>query len=156
MTGFALLDEVYGKGFTKKNKKSKDNVKNSKLRTVPYQDLETVYEEIPVNRKLNNYEEQFNKQKQQHKALFLSPPNCQTNISSIHDILEDPEYRDYLEYRLLKDKKECVEPLKEGFENKIIVDTPEDQFNELLLYIFTGFFFIMIINTMYKLGRDSY
>ena len=35
-----------------------------------------------------------------------------------------------------------------------MIDT-NDQFNELLLYIFTGFFLLMIYDNIYKLGRDS-
>ena len=37
---------------------------------------------------------------------------------------------------------------------KNMIDT-NDQFNELLLYIFTGFFLLMIYDNIYKLGRDS-
>ena len=32
----------------------------------------------------------------------------------------------------------------------------EEQFNELLLYVFTGFFLLMIYDNIYKLGRDSF
>ena len=31
-----------------------------------------------------------------------------------------------------------------------------EQFNELLLYVFTGFFLLMIYDNIYKLGKDSY
>ena len=31
----------------------------------------------------------------------------------------------------------------------------EEQFNELLLYVFTGFFLLMIYDNIYKLGKDT-
>ena len=34
--------------------------------------------------------------------------------------------------------------------------TPNEQFNELLLYVFTGFFLLMIYDNIYKLGRQTY
>ena len=39
----------------------------------------------------------------------------------------------------------------EGFGNNI-----DDQFNQLLLYIFTGVFFVIMMDTMYQLGKKSY
>ena len=36
------------------------------------------------------------------------------------------------------------------------LSTQEDQFNELLLYIFTGFFLLMLYDNIYKLGKNSY
>jgi hypothetical protein len=37
-----------------------------------------------------------------------------------------------------------------------IETSSEEQFNELLLYVFTGFFLLMIYDNIYKLGRDSF
>ena len=31
-----------------------------------------------------------------------------------------------------------------------------EQFNELLLYVFTGFFLLIIYDNIYKLGKNSY
>ena len=42
----------------------------------------------------------------------------------------------------------------QNFKSKITFDN--DQFNELLLYIFTGFFLLMIYDNIYKLGKNSY
>jgi hypothetical protein len=34
-------------------------------------------------------------------------------------------------------------------------NSTEEQFNELLLYVFTGFFLLMIYDNIYKLGKDN-
>ena len=34
--------------------------------------------------------------------------------------------------------------------------TQEEQFNELLLYMFTGFILLMLYDNIYKLGKKSY
>ena len=34
--------------------------------------------------------------------------------------------------------------------------SPNNQINQLLLYIFTGFFFLMLFDNIYKLGKKSY
>ena len=40
------------------------------------------------------------------------------------------------------------------FKSKITFDN--DQFNELLLYVFTGFFLMILYDNIYRLGKDSY
>ena len=44
-------------------------------------------------------------------------------------------------------KKEVVE----GFAN-----TTDEQFNQLILYIFTGLFYLLMLDMMYQLGKKSY
>tara|TARA_B110001469_G_C9615249_1_gene306254 strand:- start:755 stop:1291 length:537 start_codon:yes stop_codon:yes gene_type:complete len=39
----------------------------------------------------------------------------------------------------------------EGFKN-----TTDEQFNKLLLYIITGIFYLLMLDTMYQLGKKSY
>ena len=41
----------------------------------------------------------------------------------------------------------------EGFSNSTPTD---DQFNQLLLFIFTGIFYLLMLDTMYQLGKKSY
>ena len=72
------------------------------------------------------------------------------NSRSIHkkpDYEEDPEYLEFLKFKKMKSKS------LEMKDKKLSAD---DQFNELLLYIFTGFFLLMIYDNIYKLGRDSF
>ena len=57
---------------------------------------------------------------------------------------DDPEYQEFLEFKRMKIPKNQVN------------SSSEDQFNELLLYVFTGFFLLMIYDNIYKLGRDSF
>ena len=57
---------------------------------------------------------------------------------------DDPEYREFLEFKRMKTPKSTG-----NF-------STEEQFNELFLYVFTGFFLLMIYDNIYKLGRDSF
>ena len=53
----------------------------------------------------------------------------------------------------MRDTKRTIE-IKQ--EKKQELWNQNEQFNELLLYIFTGFFLLMIYDNIYKLGKDSY
>ena len=49
--------------------------------------------------------------------------------------------------------------LTEGNYNKLVEgfgNQPDDQFNQLLLYIFTGIFYLFMLDLMYQLGKKSY
>ena len=59
---------------------------------------------------------------------------------------DDPEYQEFLEFKQMKTRESSKD-------NNF---SPEEQFNELLLYVFTGFFLLMIYDNIYKLGRDSF
>ena len=61
---------------------------------------------------------------------------------------DDPEYQEFLEFKRMKERKKITE-------SKNIISDQNEQFNELLLYVFTGFFLLMIYDNIYKLGRDS-
>jgi hypothetical protein len=60
---------------------------------------------------------------------------------------DDPEYQEFLEFKRIKTRESSKE------NNNL---STEEQFNELLLYVFTGFFLLMIYDNIYKLGRDSF
>ena len=66
-------------------------------------------------------------------------------------IEDDPDYREFLEFKRNKNsfKRNTVLDAKPKFQEK-------DQLNELILYIFTGFFLIIIYDNIYKLGKNSY
>jgi hypothetical protein len=57
------------------------------------------------------------------------------NTEPVLDYRKDPEYLEFLKSK--SDKR-----------------TNEEQFNELLLYIFTGFFLLMLYDSIYKLGKS--
>ena len=67
------------------------------------------------------------------------------------DYEDDPDYKEFMEYKQMKELKRKSE---EEYMKK--ESTPQEQFNELLLYIFTGFFLLMIYDNIYKLGRNEY
>jgi len=64
-------------------------------------------------------------------------------------IEDDPDYQEFLEYKRNKNsfKKQV---------NRTIKIDENDQFNELLLYVFTGFFLLILYDNIYKLGKKSY
>jgi len=64
---------------------------------------------------------------------------------------EDEEYQEFLEFK----KRKLLE-LNSKQDNSKQSDSKDEQFNELLLYIFTGFFLLMIYDNIYKLGKNSY
>ena len=66
------------------------------------------------------------------------------NIKREATLGDDPEYQEFLEFKRMKSSK-----------NTGNLST-EEQFNELLLYVFTGFFLLMIYDNIYKLGRNAY
>jgi len=57
---------------------------------------------------------------------------------------DDEEYQEFLEF-----KKQKLNQVNRK------LNTKDEQFNELLLYIFTGFFLLMIYDNIYKLGKGS-
>ena len=50
-----------------------------------------------------------------------------------------------------REYEDLQQSVVEGFGNNV-----NEQFNQLLLYIFTGIFFIVMMDTMYQLGKKSY
>ena len=59
---------------------------------------------------------------------------------------DDPDYQEFLEFKRMKERQR--EPIKD---ERVY---SEERFNELLLYVFTGFFLLMIYDNIYKLGKD--
>ena len=75
------------------------------------------------------------------------------NIKRESVLSDDPEYQEFLEFKRMK----MMESQKSSSKNGRYLETStEEQFNELLLYVFTGFFLLMIYDNIYKLGRDSF
>ena len=69
------------------------------------------------------------------------------------DRFNDPEYEEFLEFKRMKRNNSLNKENKSMIHN--IID-PNDQFNELLLYVFTGIFLLMIYDSIYKLGKNSF
>jgi len=64
------------------------------------------------------------------------------------ELQEDPDYEEFLAFKRMKESKRRERTIDSGKTN--------EQFNELLLYVFTGFFLLMIYDNIYKLGKNSY
>ena len=78
-------------------------------------------------------------------------PDTTRNIVG-ESLSDDPDYKEFLEFKQNKSLKET----DKISDKRVQIETSqEEQFNELLLYIFTGFFLLMIYDNIYKLGRDN-
>jgi len=107
------------------------------MRVSPYTDNETEYQN--TTRKDDS---DFNNNIV--RADLMRNIKREANVSDV----SDPDYQDFLEFKRMKMKK-----MKSS---KYLESSNEEQFNELLLYVFTGFFLLMIYDNIYKLGRDSF
>ena len=152
----ALLSEVWPDMVVKKQRKKKQKVHYDKPLTVKEMDTELLDDDNNDNynteRKLrgmsvspytdNEIQYQNTKRKVNLKLNdnIVTPDTTMEYKRSFED---DPEYLEFLEY-----KKNKLNLNKSS--NK------DEQFNELLLYIFTGFFLLMIYDNIYKLGKNSY
>ena len=80
---------------------------------------------------------------QQPKQQIQQPkPNLQTQLGEtakeeLNKMIQIPE--------------EKYHQMLEGFQN-----TTDEQFNQLILYIFTGIFYLFLLDMMYQLGKKSY
>jgi hypothetical protein len=114
------------------------------MRVSPYTDNENQYQNNKkvVDLNLNNN---------------IVRPDTTRNIVK-ESLSDDPDYQEFLEFKRMKAKKNeenrqaLVKSLRPG---KLIETSHEEQFNELLLYVFTGFFLLMIYDNIYKLGKDT-
>jgi len=149
----ALLSEVWPDMVIKKPKR-KQKVHYDKPLTVKEMDTELLYDNDNDNtiKKLkgmsvspytdNEIQYQNTKRKVDLKLNdnIVTPDVTMEYKKSFED---DPEYLEFIEYK----------------RNKLNLNkssSKDEQFNELLLYIFTGFFLLMIYDNIYKLGKNSY
>ena len=109
------------------------------MRVSPYTDNETQYQN---NKRVVDLE--FNNN--------IVRADMMRNIKRESILSDDPDYQEFLEFKRMKMMKSKKSSSKSGF----LETSHEEQFNELLLYVFTGFFLLMIYDNIYKLGRDSF
>jgi len=107
------------------------------MRVSPYTDNETQYQN---NKRVVDLE--FNNN--------IVRSDMMRNIKRESILSDDPEYQEFLEFKRMKSQKSSSKP------SRYLETSTEEQFNELLLYVFTGFFLLMIYDNIYKLGRDSF
>jgi len=82
-----------------------------------------------------------------------SPP-----VNQMTNHADDPLYQEFLDYRNSKTSKTSKNQSSPSLSLSSLnpLTGQGEQFNELLLYMFTGFFLLMIYDNIYKLGRDAY
>tara|TARA_E500000178_G_scaffold325255_1_gene352474 strand:- start:268 stop:792 length:525 start_codon:yes stop_codon:yes gene_type:complete len=173
MTG-ALLSEVWPDMVQKprktkrlKKKKSGDPLMNPPLEP---DEMETellddrVNEELDPRKRLNGMrvspytlnETQYQNNKKVVDLDFnnnIVRADMMRNIKRESVLSDDPEYQEFLEFKRMKNLKSQKSSSKPS---RYLESSTEEQFNELLLYVFTGFFLLMIYDNIYKLGRDSF
>ena len=182
MTG-ALLSEVWPDMVQKpkkpkrlKKKKTEDPLFDSPL-TPDEMETELLDDrsnpELDPNKKLKGmrvspYTDNENQYQDNKKAVDLNLNNNIVRPDTTRNIVreslaDDPDYADFLEFKQMKARQSEARQRETGQKVKSpptglrrSIETPhEDQFNELLLYVFTGFFLLMIYDNIYKLGKDT-
>jgi hypothetical protein len=130
------------------------------MRVSPYTDDENQYQDTKkrVDLNLNNN---------------IVRPDTTRNIVR-ESLADDPDYQDFLEFKRMKARQRGTgqsearqsEARQSEARQREVKQSPteprrsletshEEQFNELLLYVFTGFFLLMIYDNIYKLGKDT-
>lgn len=113
------------------------------MRVSPYTDNELQYQNM-----IKREEDERNENIQHYES--------QRSIKRAKEIDEysrDPEYLEFLEFKRNRIARNRVKDSHVTVESQ---SSPDEKFNELLLYIFTGFFLLMIYDNIYKLGKESY
>lgn len=163
---YASLNEVYGNDFTKKRKKKKEEppLRTDEMKTeiITRDDMmEFKKRNTPESRVsqvgANPYDPRFNinhsvyggDNNNNNISDYPVVPNSPFNdpYSMYHYIMNDPDYKDYLIYKKMKKRtSEIYEP----FENKL-----NSELDQLLLYIFTGLFILIMFDSVYKMGINA-
>ena len=90
------------------------------------------------------YYQQMGQQSNSHQQpkQKIQQPNLQTQLGvSAKEELN----------KMIRIPEEKYHQMLEGFQN-----TTDEQFNQLILYIFTGIFYLFLLDMMYQLGKKSY
>jgi len=119
------------------NEELNPNKRLQGMRVSPYTDNETQYQN---NKRVVDLE--FNNN--------IVRADMMRNIKRESILSDDPDYQEFLEFKQMKSQK------RSSKKSQYLESSTEEQFNELLLYVFTGFFLLMIYDNIYKLGRDSF
>ena len=152
----ASLSEVWGEDFTTKPKKVKK--KKFKVKPLSPDEMES---ELLIKDK--DKPKLMDDQERVHLLSQDVNPNVVTQRSPYgripKGIEDDPDYKEFMEFKSMKNRRKFIEeqerkhtpPREETYHS-----TSEEQFNELLLYVFTGFFLMILYDNIYRLGKDSY
>ena len=160
----ASLTEVWGSDFNTKPKKVKK--KKSKNNSLDQDEIESELliqseDKIPliedrVRLRMLRDDRQENDMYQRINPNVVTRGNPYGGEIKPLRIEEDPDYQEFLEFK--KRKKSNMErsperSIERSIESKV---NQSEQLNELLLYVFTGFFLLILYDNIYRLGKDSY
>lgn len=89
-------------------------------------------------------------------VTFEDPYGSTLNSRTVRPsrIEDDPDYKEFLEFKKNKNSLKRDKPIIQ--KSDTIIDNNSDQLNELILYIFTGFFLLVLYDNIYRLGKKSY
>ena len=153
----ASLSEVWGEDFTTKPKKSQKQKFKVKPLTPEEMESELLIKDEDKPRVMDD----------QERVHLLSQdvnPNIVTRRNPYgripRSIEDDPDYKEFMEFKSMKNRRKFIEEQERKHtpvvKEKTYHSTSEEQFNELLLYVFTGFFLMILYDNIYRLGKDSY
>jgi len=158
----ASLTEVWGSDFNTKPKKDKKKKNKTKPLSPEEMDSELLItdSERPVIVEDRERLQMLRDDRQDHDMYQRINPNVVTRRNPYggaervpQKIEEDPDYQEFLEFKNRKRQ------LKEDNVREISPPSSvneSEQLNELLLYVFTGFFLLILYDNIYRLGKNSY
>ena len=152
----ASLSEVWGEDFTMKPKKSKKKKFKVKPLTPDEMESELLIKDEDKPRVMGD-QERIHLLSQDVNPKIVTRRNPYGRIP--RGIEDDPDYKEFMEFKSMKNRRRFIEE-QENKHTRVSPVTyrtsPEEQFNELLLYVFTGFFLLILYDNIYRLGKDSY
>ena len=168
MSGYALLSEVYQDEDLKPKKRDKKKKKREKEKDaiVPLspQEMDTELlsdmsemRESPYSHQESLYQGVGSSFDNEHIMEPYSRPI--RSLGPHPSYSKDPEYLEFLDFKEGKRRQasnSVTSPVKRPDDEVSTLTSTGDQFNELLLYMFTGFFLLVLYDNIYKLGRDAY
>ncbi len=157
-----MIEEVYGSNWTNKKYKKKKKKENKKIYTP--EEMETEFISDSDRQEFNkrntlqsrvsqigaspydntmHYEDTRDRYPsvQMPENVYWGPldPFRRDQRKHQEKLYGDPEYQEFLEYKRMKQKQNN--------------SSDNEQFNELLLYIFTGIFLLILYDNIFKMGQ---
>jgi hypothetical protein len=158
----ASLTEVWGSDFNTKPKKDKKKKNKTKPLSPEEMDSELLItdSERPAIVEDRERLQMLRDDRQDHDMYQRINPNVVTRRNPYggterrpQKIEEDPDYQEFLEF---KNRKGQLKEDNVRERAPLIRVNESEQLNELLLYVFTGFFLLILYDNIYRLGKNSY
>jgi len=173
---YCTLEEAWGSDFKKNKKKSKRDQRLEKeeqkmlhesidpqiLLPDAHRDHQPVVAPDIPNSHVKGYDDSFdsytcpyqkharNEVEQQNQTV-LETETVQAPISTGEPRHRQVDNKDNIVHLTQDAYNQLKHGVQEGFANQT-----DEQFNQLILYIFTGIFYLLMLDMMYQLGKKSY